>query len=82
MTRHTPFKNAILERDLGDDFLQFAILASQVFDFVTRGCLSRPLQQRARADDRRKNSAWDDSSARSNPRVVESRLIQRRKFPR
>ncbi len=56
MTRHTPFKNAILERDLGDDFLQFAILASQVFDFVTRGCLSRSLRQRARVDDREKHS--------------------------
>ncbi len=35
MTRQTFFEHSVLERDLGDDFLEFPVLASQVFDFVT-----------------------------------------------
>ena len=32
MTRQTFFEDAVLERDLGDDFLRFPVLASQIFD--------------------------------------------------
>jgi hypothetical protein len=41
MTRQTFFENAVLECDLGDDFLEFAVLASQIFDFVTGGFPNR-----------------------------------------
>ena len=34
MTRQTFFQYTVLERDLGDDFLQLPVLASQVFDLV------------------------------------------------
>ena len=37
MTRQTFFEHAVLERDLGNHFLQLAILASQVLDFVAGG---------------------------------------------
>jgi hypothetical protein len=40
MTRQTFFEHAILERDLGDDFLQLPVLASQAFDFVSIGRFS------------------------------------------
>jgi hypothetical protein len=45
MTRQTFFEYTILERDLGDDFLQFPVLASQVFDFVTGGLSDRVSSQ-------------------------------------
>ena len=34
MTRQTFFEHTVFERDLGNDFLEFLVLASQVFDFV------------------------------------------------
>ena len=37
MTRQTFFEHAVLKRGLGNNFLQLAILASQVFDFVSGG---------------------------------------------
>jgi hypothetical protein len=37
MSRQTFFEHSVLECDLGDDFLQFPILASQIFDFVSDG---------------------------------------------
>jgi hypothetical protein len=37
MTRQTFFEHSVLERDLGDDFFQLPVLASQIFDFVTGG---------------------------------------------
>jgi hypothetical protein len=35
MTRQTFFEHTVLERHLGDDFFEFSVLASQIFDFVT-----------------------------------------------
>lgn len=34
MTRQTFFEHSVLERDLGNDFLELPILASQILDFV------------------------------------------------
>jgi hypothetical protein len=41
MTRQTLFEHTVLERDLGDDFLQLPVLAVQVFDFVADGFSDR-----------------------------------------
>ena len=35
MTHQTFFEHAVLEHHLGDDFFEFSVLASQIFDFVT-----------------------------------------------
>ena len=37
MARQTFFEYTVLECDLGDDFLEFSVLASQVLDFVSGG---------------------------------------------
>ena len=41
MTRQTFFEHSVLERDLGDNFFELPVLASQVFDFVTGGFSNR-----------------------------------------
>ncbi len=41
MTRQTYFEHPVLERDLGDDFLQLVVLAAQILDFVAGGFANR-----------------------------------------
>ena len=45
MTRQTFFEHTVLERDLGDDFLEFPVFASQVLHFVAGGFSDRVASQ-------------------------------------